>query len=280
MGILVRKLLVVTALVSMALESFVPAMLSTTAAQAPVPVPVRGWESQAPQEAAWSLAAPTAAVVACNALTVGRRRCRKSAVVARRFFDSPTAATSSVKKVESYKDLDDKWIDSADLGFDPLNVSITAGTFDGANKSPQAIYYNYRESEVKHGRFAMVGFLAIFCEAADRSAVLSQLGLGSEDSLDGTLGLDEVQAPVLLAGLGVQALAEYNKQSNEADDDWKSVEYTPDRCPGDLDFDPLSLGKGPKADVKGLHNIEVNTGRLAMIGLTSFLFKEFLIKDL
>merc|ERR1712008_200053 len=129
---------------------------------------------------------------------------------------------------------------------------------------------------------AMVGFLAIFCESADRDAVLNQIGaVSAQDNLDGTLGLDEVQGSVLLVGLGVQALAEYSEE--EDDDDFTSVEYTPDRCPGDLGFDPLSLCavSNPNGfELKGVHNIEVNTGRLAMIGLTSFLLKEFVIKDL
>jgi hypothetical protein len=264
----------------MALESFVPAMLGTAAAPAPPTRVLRGSAVQAPHEAAWSLAAPGAAVVACSALAIGRRSDRKSAVIARRFFggDSPTPAPPVVKKkVESYTELEDRWIGSADLGFDPLNLSISDGFFDKADSSQQAVYYNYRESEVKHGRFAMVGFLAIFCEAADRDAVLNQIGVVSaQDNLDGTLGLDEVQGPVLLLGLATQALAEYSKQRKEEDDDFTSVEYQPDRCPGDLGFDPLSFGGG---DLKGVHNIEVNTGRLAMIGLTSFLFREFLIKD-
>jgi hypothetical protein len=217
---------------------------------------------------------------------MGRQRERKLAGgVARRFFsDGAAAAPVVAKKVDSYKDLDDKWIGSADLDFDPLNLSISEGFFDNANKSQQAVYYNYRESEVKHGRFAMVGFLAIFCESADRDAVLNQIGaVSAQDNLDGTLGLDEVQGPVLVVGLGLQALAEYSKQRKEDDDDFTSVEYTPDRCPGDLGFDPLNLCavSNPNGfELKGVHNIEVNTGRLAMIGLTSFLFKEFLIKDL
>jgi len=266
----------------MALESFVPAMFETVAAPAPPTGLLCGSAAaQVPQQTAWSLAAPGAAMVACSALAIGRRSDRKSAVIARRFFGdaSPTPAPPVVKrKVESYKELEDRWIGSADLGFDPLTLSISKGFFDRANACQQAVYYNYRESEVKHGRFAMVGFLAIFCEGADRDAVLNQVGfVNAQDNLDGTLGLDEVQGPVLLVGLGVQALAEYSKQRKEEDDDFTSVEYQPDRCPGDLGFDPLSLGGG---DLKGVHNIEVNTGRLAMIGLTSFLFKEFLIKDL
>jgi len=266
----------------MALESFVPAVLGTTAASAPPLVLLRGSAAQVPHETTSSFAAPAAAVIACSALTMGRRIDRKSAVVARRFFGGSAAPAPPVaKKAESYTELDDKWIGSADLGFDPLNLSISEGFFDKANASQQAVYYNYRESEVKHGRFAMVGFLAVFCESADRDAVLNQVGvLSAQDNLDGTLGLDEVQGPVLLLGLAVQALAEYSKQRKEDDDDFTSVEYQPDRCPGDLGFDPLSLGTGPNADLKGVHNIEVNTGRLAMIGLTAFLFREFLVKDL
>jgi len=216
-------------------------------------------------------------VLTCGALAAGRRgRSRKSVVTARRFFGggSPAPAPPAPVKVASYKDLEDKWLGSADLGFDPLNLSVASGVFDKASQSSAAVFYNYRESEVKHGRFAMVAFLAIFGEEADRSAVLHQLGVvGAEDKLDGTLGLDEVQAPLLLIGVGAQALAEYSKQRKEGDDDFTSVEYTPDRCPGDLGFDPLAFSRR-FGDLKGFHNVEVNTGRLAMIGITAFLFQE------
>jgi hypothetical protein len=145
---------------------------------------------------------------------------------------------------------------------------------------PETTYYNYRESEVKHGRFAMTAFLAIFFEEADRGAVLRQMGVpGAVDNLDGTLGLDEVQAPVLLVGLGYQALAEYNLQKSEDDGNFLSVEYKKGRCPGDLGFDPVGVLKGKGTENKVyLHNIEVNTGRLAMIGVTAFLAQEFLLK--
>merc|ERR1711972_905540 len=147
---------------------------------------------------------------------------------------------------------------------------------------PETTYYNYRESEVKHGRFAMAAFLAIFFEEADRGALLQQLRVaGATDKLDATLGLDEVQAPVLLIGLGAQALAEYSKQNKEDDGSFLSVEYNRDRCPGDLGFDPLALGANNSTNQKiELHNGEVNLGRLAMIGVTAFLFREFIAKDL
>jgi len=97
---------------------------------------------------------------------------------------------------------------------------VGTGTFDrAASAVPQTTYYNYRESEVKHGRFAMTAFLAIFFEEADRSAVARQLGFPDAiDNLDATLGLDEVQLPALLLGIGAQALAEYDLQRQEGDD--------------------------------------------------------------
>merc|ERR1712130_194244 len=47
----------------------------------------------------------------------------------------------------------------------------------GTNVQPETTYYNYRESEIKHGRFAMTAFLAIFFEEADRGALLKQVGV-------------------------------------------------------------------------------------------------------
>merc|ERR1712036_51266 len=106
-----------------------------------------------------------------------------------------------------------------------------------------------------------------FFEEADREALLQQLGgSGAVDNLDATLGVDELQAPVLLVGLGAQALAEYSKQRKENDGSFVTVEYTPGRCPGDLGFDPLGFGKSrSRKEFLALHNGEVNLGRLAMI---------------
>eukprot|EP00929_Paragymnodinium_shiwhaense_P118374 TRINITY_DN902_c0_g1_i2.p1 TRINITY_DN902_c0_g1~~TRINITY_DN902_c0_g1_i2.p1 ORF type:complete len:288 (+),score=92.95 TRINITY_DN902_c0_g1_i2:65-928(+) len=218
---------------------------------------------------------------AVGAIVGAARKQRNSKGVARNFFGGAAAPPPAPKVATSYKDYEDPWLGAADLGFDPFNLAVKGGTFDrAATAVPETTYYNYRESEVKHGRFAMAAFLAIFAEAADRSAVMRQLGSTSAvDNLDGTLGLDELQAPVLALGLGYQALAEYNLQRDETDGNILSVEYKKDRCPGDLGFDPLKLGNSIGSDKKGLHNVEVNMGRLGMIGVTAFLFKEFLVKD-
>lgn len=212
--------------------------------------------------------------LAAIAFAVGRPQSRTT----RNFFGG--SAPPTPVKPTSYKDFSDPFLGSADLGFDPLNLAIQGGTFDSASSAvPETEYYNYRESEVKHGRFAMGAFLAIFAEEADRNALLKQIGVaGAQDNLDGTLGLDEVQLPVLGIGLGIQALAEYNLQQGEDDGNFLSVEYDRNRMPGDLGFDPLNFqGNNDKVE---LHNTEINLGRLAMIGVTSYLVREFVAKDL
>jgi len=230
-----------------------------------------------------SLLTAASALALAAAMARGRKSSAKTKMVRHFFGDSaPAPPPPKPKKAESYKDFVDPWLGSADFGFDPLNLAVSGGIFDtAATAVPETTYYNYRESEVKHGRFAMIAFLAIFAETADRGALLKQLGVaGAQDNLDGTLGLDEVQLPVLVVGLGAQALAEYSLQRKEDDGNFLSVEYNRDRQPGDLGFDPLGLVAGPGADKVATHNLEVNIGRLAMIGVTAFLFKEFVAKDL
>jgi len=210
---------------------------------------------------------------------VAMSRQQRSPSVTRRFFGGASAPPP--KKAGTYKDFVDPWLGSADWGFDPLNVAV-GSVFDKGNAVvAETTYYNYRESEVKHGRFAMAAFFTIFFEETDREALLQQLGVsGTVDNLDATLGLDELQAPVLLVALGAQALAEFSKQRKENDGSFLSVEYDQSRCPGDLGFDPLGFSNNytPQQLVE-LHNIEVTLGRLGMIGITSFLFKEFVIHD-
>jgi len=190
------------------------------------------------------------------------------------------AVSRQANPAKSYKDYTDPWLGSADFNFDPLKFAVGSAFDKGTSVAPATTYYNYRESEVKHGRFAMAAFLSIFFEDVDREALFQQLGFsGAVDNLDATLGLDQGQGPVLLLGIGAQALAEYSKQRKENDGSFLSVEYDMNRCPGDLGFDPLGFGKSRSPEeFIGLHNAEVNLGRLAMIGTTTFIFKEFASK--
>jgi len=264
-------------------SAFVPSVFASSGAEAGSTVSLRGASVGSAgadaQESGASLGVVAPLGVAMLGL-VALSRQQRSPSVSRRFFGG-AGTPPAPKPPTSYKDYTDPWLGSADLGFDPLNVAVGSVFDKGTAVVPETTYYNYRESEVKHGRFAMAAFLAIFFEEVDREALLQQLGVsGAVDNLDATLGLDELQAPVLLVGLGAQALAEYSKQRKEDDGSFLSVEFSKERCPGDLGFDPLGFSSScSRGQLIELHNTEVNLGRLAMIGITSFLFKEFLIKD-
>ena len=256
---------------SEAMSAFVPAPATATAKLSPQPTPAfRGIAPRTTQlvSIAGEAIAPMGVAVLAGVVGVVANKKRKPRRVAR-------AAASS------YKEFEDPWLGSADFGFDPFGLATKGGTFDTAPSAvAETTYYNYRESEVKHGRFAMTAFLAIFADSADRDALFAQAGsTTATDRLDATLGLDEFQAPAIALALGYQALAEYNLQQGENDGNFLSVEYKKDRCPGDLGFDPVGVASTTGGDKKGLHNIEVNLGRLAMIGITSFLVREFIVKD-
>jgi len=262
---------------------FVPSFFGSSGADARSTLSLRGAPAGSAgadaRESGSSLGVVAPLGVAMLGLVASSRQQRSPSVTRRFFGGAGTPAPKSSPK--SYKDYTDPWLGSADLGFDPLNVAVGSVFDKGSAVVPETTYYNYRESEVKHGRFAMAAFLAIFFEEVDREALLQQLGVsGAVDNLDATLGLDEFQAPVLLVGLGAQALAEYSKQRKEDDGSFLSVEFSRERCPGDLGFDPLGFSSScSRGQLIELHNTEVNLGRLAMIGITSFLFKEFLVKD-
>ena len=53
-----------------------------------------------------------------------------------------------------------------------------------------------------------------------------------------------MQAPALLAGLALQAFAEFNLQRVKKDGDVSSVEYKKDRSHGDLGCDPSGPEQG------------------------------------
>jgi len=178
----------------------------------------------------------------------------------------------------------DPYIREADAGFDPLNYALGKGLFDGGPKAvPGTVYYNFRESEIKHCRFAMLSSLGILFERG-RYETFEQLGLETgPDALtpEQVDALEGVPSWFFPAIIGIQFLAEYYNQQNETDGDFLSVEYRKERCPGDLNFDPLNF-KGLSAafgkDIVHLHNAELKHGRIAMVAVTVYLFRELVLE--
>jgi len=178
----------------------------------------------------------------------------------------------------------DPFIREADAGFDPLNYALGKGLFDGGPKAvPGTVYYNFRESEIKHCRFAMLSSLGILFERG-RYETVEQLGLatGADEltpaQIDALPGVPDWFFPVII---GIQFLAEYYNQQNETDGDFLSVEYRKDRCPGDLNFDPLNfqgLSSAFGKDIVWLHNAELKHARIAMVAVTVYLFRELVLE--
>jgi len=206
-----------------------------------------------------------------------RRAAAPSKPVAVPFLPEP-----EYRKTNGGPGFGDPFIREADAGFDPANYAMGVGLFDAGPKAvPGTAYYNFRESEIKHCRFAMLASLGVFFERG-RYETLEQFGFPVEQlspaEVDALPGVPAWFFPVII---GIQFLAEYYNQQNENDGDFLSVEYVKERCPGDLGFDPLNF-KGLSAafgkDLVHLHNAELKHGRLAMVGVTVYLFRELVLE--
>jgi len=151
-------------------------------------------------------------------------------------------------------------------GFDPLNL---ASSLQKLNE--------YRDSELKHGRLAMLAALGwptaeFFHPLLAKSSGLANLlaGGGKVPSvLNG--GLREAFNPILLVGaLMLATTAElYQVKFN----------YPLKSAPGDLGFDPLGISKKKvEAAKRELELKELNNGRLAMMAIWGMAAQEFVTK--
>jgi len=175
-----------------------------------------------------------------------------------------------------------------DYGFDPLNFAASDLFFSSAenkNRDSVAVLKDYRDSEIRHGRLAMLAALAwpvqelagpyvarfanqIF-GASGLSDILTETSGRSPSVLNG--GLEHVGGFVLcVAGLiGALDLAALDRQKKEGD------AYVP----GNYGFDPLRLMQGATAEQwHDMQTKEVNNGRLAMVALTAYVAEEAISK--
>jgi hypothetical protein len=151
-------------------------------------------------------------------------------------------------------------------GFDPLNL---ASSLQKLNE--------YRDSELKHGRLAMLAALGwptaeFFHPLLAKSSGLANL-LAAGDKAPSVLngGLREAFNPILLVGaLMLATTAEmYQVKFN----------YPLKSVPGDLGFDPLGISKKQgEAAKRELQMKELNNGRLAMMAIWGMAAQEFVTK--
>jgi hypothetical protein len=148
-------------------------------------------------------------------------------------------------------------------GFDPLNCSTNINTLR-----------RYREAEIKHGRFAMLGSVGwpmaemvhpYLSNLMNKDSLLTSGGK-VPSLLNG--GLDKINPVFFMAIIVLSATLEsMNINKN----------YNVDSIPGDLEFDPLKLYSTKSVKTKReLELKELNNGRLAMIAITYFAISEFI----
>jgi len=161
-------------------------------------------------------------------------------------------------------------------------VSGPFGFFDPLDISPitKRDFAKWRESEIKHGRVAMLAFLGVL--AGEKA------GIFFGDSITGPAILQYQQADAMFQAftfnvLGFAAAVEgFNIVKG-----WESPEETAKSLDGlaslkegyvagDLKFDPLGLKPKSPADFKTMATKEINNGRLAMIAMAGIVVQELI----
>jgi len=146
--------------------------------------------------------------------------------------------------------------------FDPLGFSENAKPAD---------IKRWRESEIKHGRVAMLASLGVI--VAESLNPLGNTGPAIYQFQEITEKYPQFWALSLL-GMAlleyksiITAFAEPNSVTGEAG-------LKEDYVPGDLGFDPLGFMPKTEAQIKDMQTKELNNGRLAMIGFAMMMLQE------
>jgi len=150
-----------------------------------------------------------------------------------------------------------------DRGFDPLNFSSDMSSLNW-----------YRESEIKHGRLAMLATVGWVVSELTHNAIATKFGLdnilGKSDQVPSVLngGLDKVNPLFWVEAICVAAVLEF-----------LAIEKGDTREPGDFSFDPTGLSGKSYEDKFYVQEAEIFNGRLAMLAITGFAIQEFTMND-
>lgn len=165
--------------------------------------------------------------------------------------------------------------------------------FSGLSKDPE-YYFQFRESEIKHGRIAMLAavgwpFSELYHYTLSKSMGLEDMLLETNGKAPSVLngGLDNTYVLLALGtffAVGAVLELEEMKRRNPNDpaelqnfmEMWREDGWD---APGNYGFDPLRLGKlfCPTTRSKVfMQGIEINNGRLAMLATVGFVVQEFI----
>jgi len=160
---------------------------------------------------------------------------------------------------------------AGDFGFDPLGLSET---FD---------LYTMQEAEVRHSRLAMLAVVGWPMAELLGPKWLLQPGGCAPSVLNGFSPLTFLATIGVFAGIGY---LEYKTSLRNTLNTKLGKQHREDMseiwdlgCAGDYDFDPLNLynSVGDSAGArKGLREVEISHGRVAMMGITAFAAWEYL----
>mmetsp|Transcript_11922 Transcript_11922/g.16395 ORF Transcript_11922/g.16395 Transcript_11922/m.16395 type:complete len:231 (+) Transcript_11922:55-747(+) len=183
------------------------------------------------------------------------------------FLDQPPALTGKL---------------AGDVGFDPLGISSQWSDKDwsqqivpdiwpeAAPRTPITTVEWMRESELKHGRFAMLAVLGwVAVDSGLRfpgetfSAIPNSLAAHNAAVENGSMGF-------LLSVVGILELLTGAAVFDQAKGSG--------RAPGDFSFDPLGLGKDPKSKERYATN-EIKNGRLAMLAFSGIVTQAALFPE-
>ena len=171
-------------------------------------------------------------------------------------------------------------IDSVILPQAPFDIKKEAGVsgpfgyFDPLGLAPQdkAGFQKFRESELKHGRIAMLAFAGIV------AGELFPVFFGSEISGPAIYQYQQAEgifnawsANVIGLTLAVEGYNIVNGWKGPGESEGIIADLKSDYLAGDLKFDPL--GFGGKTN-KELQTKEINNGRLAMLGVAGIVAQE------
>ncbi|KAL3918735.1 MAG: hypothetical protein SGILL_004096 [Bacillariaceae sp.] len=150
-----------------------------------------------------------------------------------------------------------------DTVFDPFDFTKT-----------QSGLFFMRESEIKHGRLAMLAAagwpLAELWDRTLANAIGSSPVIDATDRNPNVLngGLDKVNGWYWAAILSAATFIDLYQINRANSDD-------PEYFPGNLDFDPLGLYPKEKTAQLEMQAKEIRNGRLAMIAVSGFVAQEF-----
>ncbi|KAK9791151.1 hypothetical protein WJX73_004331 [Symbiochloris irregularis] len=162
--------------------------------------------------------------------------------------------------------------------FDPVNLlGNAAGTRDGINEVKR-----WRESEVTHGRVAMLAALGFITQEQILGAKAPRPFPHVQGPAINHFQQVEAQGGIFwIPLLAIIALAESYRVSVG----WKNPkggsgfqQLEDDYEPGELGFDPLGLLPSDPQEKKDMQSRELNNGRLAMIAIAAFVAQELRVE--